>query len=120
MAHIYNGILLSHKKEWNNANCSNMDGPRDCHTEWSKLDRERQSYHLYAESKKKKKDTNELVYKTETNSQTQKTNLWLQKGKGGGRDKLGAWDWHILYLKWITNKDLLFSTGNSTQYYVIT
>ena len=28
--------------------------------------------------------TNELVYKTETGSQTQKTNLWLPKGKGGG------------------------------------
>ena len=23
-----------------------------------------------------------------------------------------------LYLKWITNKDLLYSTGNSAQYYV--
>ena len=34
VVHIYNGILLSHKKEWNNAICSDMDGPRDCHTEW--------------------------------------------------------------------------------------
>ena len=33
VVHIYNGILLSHKKEQNNAICSNMDGPRDCHTE---------------------------------------------------------------------------------------
>ena len=23
------------------------------------------------------------------------------------------------YIKWITNKDLLYSTGNSTQYFVI-
>ena len=38
---IYNGILLSHKKEWNNAICSNMDGPKDYHTMWSKSDRER-------------------------------------------------------------------------------
>ena len=30
-------------------------------------------------------DTNELIYKTETDSQTQKTNLWSPKGKGGGR-----------------------------------
>ena len=35
-------ILLSHKKEWNNAFCSNMGGPRDYHTKWSKSDRERQ------------------------------------------------------------------------------
>ena len=26
----------------------------------------------------------------------------------------------LLYLKWITSKDLLYSTGNSTQYYVTT
>ena len=32
---IYNGILLSHKKEWNNATCNKMDGPRDYHNKWS-------------------------------------------------------------------------------------
>ena len=37
----YNGMLAI-KKEWNNAICSNMDGPRDYHTKWSKSDRERQ------------------------------------------------------------------------------
>ena len=30
------------KKEWNNAIYSNMDGPRDYHTKWSKSERERQ------------------------------------------------------------------------------
>ena len=30
------------KKEWNNAICSNMDGPRDYRTKWSKSDWERQ------------------------------------------------------------------------------
>ena len=38
-------------------------------------------YRLYVESKKN--DTNELIYKTEIDSQTQKTNLWLPKGKRG-------------------------------------
>ena len=33
VVHIYNGMLLSHKKEQDNAICSNMDGPRDSHTE---------------------------------------------------------------------------------------
>ena len=42
MVHIYNGIVLRHKKEWNNAICSNMCTPRDYHTKWSKSDRERQ------------------------------------------------------------------------------
>ena len=40
--YIYNGILLIHRKEWNNAICSNMDGPRDYLTKWSKSERERQ------------------------------------------------------------------------------
>ena len=35
--HVYthNEILLSYKKEWNNAIVGNMDGPRDYHTKWS-------------------------------------------------------------------------------------
>ena len=33
VGHIYNGILFSHKKEQDNAICSNVDGPRDGHTE---------------------------------------------------------------------------------------
>ena len=41
---IYNGILLSHKKEWNNAICSNMDEPRDYHTKWSKIKKDK--YHM--------------------------------------------------------------------------
>ena len=39
---VYIWILLSHEIERNNAICSNMDGPRDYHTKWSKPDRERQ------------------------------------------------------------------------------
>ena len=31
VVYIYNGILLSHKKEQNNAICSNMDATRDYH-----------------------------------------------------------------------------------------
>ena len=42
VVHIYNGILSSHKKEWNNAIYSNMDGPNNDHTKWNKSDRERQ------------------------------------------------------------------------------
>ena len=39
---IYNGILLSHKKEWKWVICRDVDGPRECHTEWSKSEREKQ------------------------------------------------------------------------------
>ena len=34
VACVYNGIPLSHKKEWNNAICSNMHGPRDYHANY--------------------------------------------------------------------------------------
>ena len=67
--YIYNGILLSHKKEWNDAIYSNMDGHRDYHTKWSKLERERQiPYITYVWNLKY--DTNEHIYETETDSQT--------------------------------------------------
>ena len=63
-------IQLSHKKEWNNAICSNMDAPRDYHTKWSKSDRERQIPYDITYMWNLKYDTNELIYKTETDSQT--------------------------------------------------
>ena len=37
-----------------------------------------------------KYDTDEHNYKTEADSQTQRTDLWLPRGKGG--DGLGVWD----------------------------
>ena len=40
MVHIYNGILLSHKKEQNWVICRDVDGSRDCHTEWSKSEKQ--------------------------------------------------------------------------------
>ena len=42
--YIYNGLLLSHKKEWNNAICSNMDGPRDYRTKWNIPEKDK--YHM--------------------------------------------------------------------------
>ena len=42
VAHIYNGILLSHKNKRNLVICSEVDGPRACHTDWSKPERENQ------------------------------------------------------------------------------
>jgi len=36
--------------------------------------------------------TNELIYQTETGSQTERAKLWLTKGKGEGRNKEGVWN----------------------------
>ena len=67
VVHVYNRIVLSHKK-WNNAICRNMDGPRDCHTEWSKSERERLVSYDITNIWNLKKGTNELIYKTEVES----------------------------------------------------
>ena len=50
-------------------------------------------------------------------SQTYKTNLQLLGGKGIVRE-IGIDVFTLLYLKLITNKDLLYSTRNSVQCYV--
>ena len=84
VVHIYSGILLSHKKEWKFAICSNMDGPIDYHTKWSKSERERQILYDITYTWNLKYDTDELNQETETDSQIQKANLWLPKGKGCG------------------------------------
>ena len=47
-------------------------------------------YYLYVKSKKN--NTNELIYKTETDSLTSQIKIWLLKGKGKGREKLGFGD----------------------------
>ena len=40
-----------------------------------------------------KRDTNEFIYKAETDSRTYRTSLWLPKGMAGARgDTLGVWD----------------------------
>ena len=63
VVHIYNGILLSHTKEWNNAICSNMNGPRDYHTKWSQSERERQIPHDTTYVWNLKYNTNEVITK---------------------------------------------------------
>ena len=65
---IYNGILFGHKKEWNNVICSNMDGLGGYYAKWNKSDRERQIMYDITYMWNLKYDTNELIYKTETDS----------------------------------------------------
>jgi len=73
--------------------------------------------------------TNELLYKTETDVQISKTKLTdnekaFPEGEMGWGDQINqelGMNTHTLrYIRQITNKDLLCSTGNSTQCCVIT
>ena len=68
MVHIYNGILLSHKK-WNNVICSNMDGPGDYHTKWNKSQKDK--YIIYMWNLNKMIQMN-LIYKAEIDLETSK------------------------------------------------
>ena len=63
IVHIYNGILLSHRKS-KVIICSNMDGPRNDHTKWSKSEKDILQYCFYVESKKY--GTSECIYKTDS------------------------------------------------------
>ena len=40
VVHIYDGTLLSHKKEWIWVSFNKMDKPRAYYTEWTKSERE--------------------------------------------------------------------------------
>ena len=63
--HTYNGILLSHKKEWYSAICNNMDGTWEHYAKWNKSDGERQISYMFThvESKTKTKWTNKIKQK---------------------------------------------------------
>ena len=59
------------KKEWNNAIYSTVDGPRDCHSEWRKSDKEGEIMDdIPYMWNRKRNDTNEFINKKETDSQT--------------------------------------------------
>ena len=92
MVHIYNGIVLRHKKEWNNAICSNMCTPRDYHTKWSKSDRERQiSYGIaYMWNLKKMIQMNLFTRQKETHRHRKQTYGYWRGW--GGRINLGGWN----------------------------
>ena len=75
-------MLLSHKKEQNNAIGSNMDGPRDYHTKWSKSENAKYLMTSFI-CRIFKKDIYELICRTEIDSQTLEIDLWLPKGTGG-------------------------------------
>ena len=55
-------------KKSENAICSNMDGPRDYHAKGSKLNRERQISYDITYMQNLKYDTDEFIYKMETDS----------------------------------------------------
>ena len=64
----------------------------------------------------KRNYTNELIYETDL-----KNELMVVRGEEQGEGIVREFEinmYTLLYLKWVTNKDLLYSTVNSAQCYV--
>ena len=63
MVHIYNGILLIHKKRWNFSICNNMGGLEGYYDKWNKSEKEKYYIISLMESKKYNKLVNKLKMK---------------------------------------------------------
>ena len=85
MARVYRGLLLSHKKTGTAPSV-----PTRMHPEilsLSKSERKRQTSHDITSTWNLKHDTNEHIYETEARPGPQRRDLWLPRGRHGGRGK---------------------------------
>ena len=95
VVHIYNGILFNDKKKRNWVICRDMDGPRDCHTEWSKSEKEKQILYINACMWNIEK-WYRWSYLQSRNRDTDIENKCMDiKGEREEWEELGDWDWHI-------------------------
>ena len=99
VVHIYNGILLSHKKERNCVICRDVDGSRDCHTEWSKSEREKQISYINTYMWNLEKWYRwTCLQGRNTDTDVENKRMDTKGGKPRGVwwwDELGDWDWCI-------------------------
>ena len=120
------GTLLSHKKEWNDAVCINMDAAGDYHTKWSQLERKRNITMWYITYMwNLKYDTNDLTHKTGTDTEDRPVVAnssgqgWCGRGMDWSLDsECGISRGKLFYMEWI-NKVLPYSTENCIQYPMI-
>ena len=83
VVHVHSGLLLSHQKQRNNGICSNMDGPEDYHAKLSQSESKTPTSYTITYMWSLKKGHNELLCRTDTDSQTLK-NLRFPKETGWG------------------------------------
>ena len=112
----YNEILLSHKKEWNNAIYSNMDATRDYYTKHvSKRKTGTMWCHLCVKSEIRHKwaylqDRNRLSHRNKT--------YGCKEGVGRKKGRLRVWNWSVQTMTFRMNKwqsPIVYSTGNYIQ-----
>ena len=112
LVHIFNEILLSHKKERNCDICWDLDGLGDCHTEWSKSEREKQILYINTYMWNLE-NTNESIRKAKTETQTWRINVRTPTRELGCEV---SWEIKIdicvlLCIKYITIEDLCRAQG---------
>ena len=100
VVHIYNGILLSHKKEWYWVICGDVDGSRDCPTEWSKSERGKQISYIntYMWNLEKWYGWTGLQgrnWDTDVENKRMDTKGGKWWGLGVMVWWMGDWDWHV-------------------------
>ena len=109
VVHIYNGILLSHQKNEGMSfavTWMNLESVMQ-----SKLNREGEiSYGIYYMWNLKRNDANELNLQNRKRLTDLENELMVAWGEGRIRD-FGNIIYTLLYLNWITNKDLLIAHG---------
>ena len=86
--HVYNGILLSHKKEQNCAICKDVGRPRDCHK--SEVSQKERNIILLI-CGMQKNGTDEWIFRAERVIDTE-NKCMNTKGDGRWGDGLGNWN----------------------------
>ena len=91
-----------------------MDGTRDSHTKRSKSQSKRQIPYDITYMWNLNYGTDDSIYKTETDyGQGEQTCASQGQGEGSGMDeRFGIWGCKLLYVEWMGNGTLLYSTGN--------
>ena len=111
VVHVYNGILLSDKKEYMWVSSREVDEPRACYTEWSKLEREKQiSYvNTYIRNLENRYWWTYLQGRgRDADVENRSVNT---RERGGGTDWGSGADTHTTVRKWTARGESLCSTG---------
>ena len=115
VVHIYNGISLSHKKEWIWVGASEVDEPRACYTEWSKSEREKQILYINAYVWNLEK-WYWWTYLQGSNGDTDIQNRLVDtvgEGEGGMNWENNMQTYTLPYVKQIASGNVLCDTGSS-------
>ena len=113
VVHIYNEILLSHRKEHIWVSSNEGDEPRAYYTEWSQ--RKKNKYHILMHTCGISKDgADEPIRRAAVEMQTQRMDLWTpwEKERVGWLER-GALKHILPYVKHIASGNLFYDTGSS-------